>query len=190
MPQEEIQTRTINERTNDRFNVALPAIAIDSKRKYHIPCIIRDGSITGCRIISSDIDDLPDDIYLKVPDLEEIIKGHVVWRNDRAAGIQFNWAATPKNCKRGASRREVDLPASLLDLNFNYLADCTIRNASRTGCRITTRDAASLPHEFRIRISGLTEPVMVRVVWRKDDTAGLEFFWDSEIYTLDDSVEH
>ena len=189
MTQEEFQTRHINERTSHRFKVALPAVAIDSKRKSHIPCVIRDGSISGCRIISSAIDELPDDIYLKIPDLEKIIKGHIIWRNCRAAGVEFNWAATPKNCNRHAARWDVDIPASLLDLNFNYLADCKISDASKTGCRIVAKDAAILPHEFRITILGLTEPVMVRLVWRKGNTVGLEFFWDSEIYTLDDTVD-
>ncbi|MDH3580717.1 MAG: PilZ domain-containing protein [Hyphomicrobiales bacterium] len=181
--------KQIDEPTSHRFNAALPAVAIDSLRKFHIPCVIRDGSISGCKIESGAIGELSDDIFLKVSELEEIVKGHIIWRNRRAAGVEFDWKATPKNHKQRAPRQEVAIPATILDQNFNYLADCTICDTSKTGCRITTRDAVALPYEFRIAILGLTDPVMARRVWQKDDTAGLEYFWDSEIYTLDETVD-
>lgn len=178
-----------SQRISDRFNVAIRAAAVDSKRKLQIPCIIRDGSISGCRIISDSIDDLPDELYLKVPDLKEIIKSQIIWRNGRTAGVEFKWEAMPEYCQRGSPRKKVDIAAAVFDANLNYMADCKISDASDAGCRIIIQGAVDLPEEFRIRIEGLTEAVMVRLVWHQGEMAGLQFLWDNEIYLLDDCFD-
>jgi hypothetical protein len=67
------------------------------------------------------------------------------------------------------------------------LADCIICDASRTGCRISCETLSELPNDLHIEIPGLTGPVLALMVWRKDNMAGMEFLWETEIYMLDDT---
>jgi hypothetical protein len=151
--------------------------------------MIQDGSISGCKIISRHVPDLPEKILLNVPTLNQLIKGRIVWRNQNTAGIEFQWDNSAlQDERRNAPKQEVSIQATIMDYNYNKLADCIICDASRTGCRISCEELSNLPDEIHIEIPGLTDPVMALVVWRKDGMAGLEFFWESEVYTLDDTL--
>lgn len=173
------------QREKRRVKVAIRAGVVDPRSGERYPCLIRDGSISGCKIVSSTLDELPDDIYVAVPSLDQTIRGRIVWRSEKTAGVEFLWERTRNERRRGAPRQEVVINAIILDRKHNRITDCVIRDASKTGCRIATENASRLPDDICIRIDGLPDAVMARVVWRDGDRAGLEFFWDDEVQTLD-----
>ena len=54
-----------------------------------VDCSIQDTSRTGCKIISSDIDKIPDELVLSIRGLDETFVGRVMWREADMAGIEF-----------------------------------------------------------------------------------------------------
>lgn len=120
---------------------------IDTRSGVRYPCLIRDGSITGCKIACSFPDELSDNIHLAIPSLAQPIRGRIRWRGEKMAGVEFHWRTTSKERRRGAPRRKVVIDALILDRDHKRLTDCVIRDASRTGCRIATESAPRLPEE-------------------------------------------
>lgn len=171
-----------------RFKVVIRAVVSDRQQENEINCMILEGSISGCKILSRQVSDLPEEILIKISEMSQLIKGRIVWRNHDTAGIEFQWESNRTDERRNAPRQEVSMPAIIMHYDLNKLADCTILDASRTGCRISTDELSELPDDLHIEIPNLTEPVLALVVWRKDNMAGLEFLWESEVYMLDDSV--
>ena len=53
--------------------------------------------------------------------------------------------------------------------------DCLIRNLSSTGAGLQLRTAVSLPETFCLDVFKWRETYRVRLVWRKDQFAGVEF---------------
>jgi hypothetical protein len=170
-----------------RFTVVISAIVSDRQQQNEISCTILQGSISGCKILSKQVSDLPEEILIKIPDLDQLIKGRIIWRNQDLAGIEFEWESNNPDERRNAPRQEVVIPAILKDYDLNKLADCIICDASRTGCRISCETLSELPNDLHIEIPGLTGPVLALMVWRKDNMAGMEFLWETEIYMLDDT---
>ena len=52
-------------------------------------CSIRDTSRIGCKIISNDLDQIPDELVLSIRGLDETFVGRVMWRDADMAGIEF-----------------------------------------------------------------------------------------------------
>ena len=177
-----------SQRNNRRLKIAIRADVSDRAQENTVRCTICDGSTSGCKIISRHVPNLPDNILIKVPNLNRLIKGHIVWRDHNSAGIEFKWETNHPDERRGAARQEVDLPSTIMDYGLNKLADCIIRDASTTGCRISSEAIYEIPDDVLIEIPGLTEPVLALIVWRNGNLAGLEFFWGSEVCVLDDLV--
>jgi hypothetical protein len=76
-------------RATRRKQVALWANATWIDGGPAVRCAIRDATDKSCRIVTSHIEDLPDDITLRVDGLAKPIKGRIVWRSENAAGIEF-----------------------------------------------------------------------------------------------------
>ena len=165
------------------------AIVSDRQQQNAVSCIVHNGSLSGCKIISRQVPALPVNVLIKVPKLTQTIKGHIVWRNQDSAGVEFEWETKPSHEQREAPRQKVIIPAILLDRKLNKLADCNICDASKTGCRISCKTLSKLPVDIYIQTPGLTEPILALVVWRRGDAAGLEFFWENESYIQEDSAE-
>ncbi len=175
-------------RKHNRYKVAFHTIVFDRLQQNAVRCMIRDGSISGCKIVSVKVFDLPDKVLLKIPNLDQLIRGRIVWRNKDSAGIEFEWEANRPDDRRNAPRQEAAMRAAIKDYDLNKLADCIILDASRTGCRISSKALATLPDDILIEIQGLTEPVLALIVWRNGNMAGLKFVWQSDVYMLDDSM--
>jgi hypothetical protein len=54
-------------------------------------CLVRDANRTGCRIVTSLVDDLPDEIWLTLDGVRKPIEGRIIWRKGKQAGVQFVW---------------------------------------------------------------------------------------------------
>jgi len=175
------------QRTHDRVKVAIHAVVSDREQQNAIRSIIQCASICGCKIISKQVSDLPDEVLIKVSNLDQVIKGRIVWRNKNTAGIQFEWNAIDPDERRSASRHEVEIQAVMSDREHNKLADCIIRDANSKGCRIINAALYTVPDDVHIEIEGLSEPVLAKVIWRNGNMAGLEFYWECDILSLNDN---
>ena len=78
-----------NKRLEDRKACFVHSFASDVDETLDIKCIIRDISATGCRIISSQIHELPDEIHLTPEDFDRPLRGKIVWRRRKAAGVML-----------------------------------------------------------------------------------------------------
>ncbi len=180
--------RNLGRRHNRRHKLAISAVVSDCYQQNAVRCMLQDGSISGCNIISRHVPDLPDKVLIKVPQLSQSIKGHIIWRNQNSAGVELKWETNYPDERRNTARQEVAIPATIKDHSFNKLADCIICDASMIGCRISSEELSTLPDDFYIDTPGLTKPVQALIVWRKDHLAGLEFVWESDVYILDDAL--
>ncbi len=82
--------RDVTDRRKDRRrSVFLRAEVFDANGAPVTDCAIQDASRSGCRIISEDIDLIPDEIVLTIRGLGETFAGRVVWRRHSEAGVEF-----------------------------------------------------------------------------------------------------
>lgn len=77
-------------RVETRYKVTLRATVSSPESKEQMPCLIRDASRSGCRIVASKAHRLPDHISLHIESLSAPIEGTVVWRSARMAGVHFD----------------------------------------------------------------------------------------------------
>lgn len=56
---------------------------------------------------------------------------------------------------------------------------CTIRDASRTGCKLESQKIDRLDDDVFLAIRGFREPIRGRIVWREGNFAGIIFMRDS-----------
>ncbi|RMF07943.1 MAG: PilZ domain-containing protein [Alphaproteobacteria bacterium] len=171
-----------NRRETHRFRLEIRATVIHPYTRASYPCLIRDGSISGCKLQCRYIRELPRRILLHVPELTEEITGDIVWSNDIHAGVEFKWQELPGDDRRRTPRREVQMQATIYTHDYHLVCPCVICDASPSGCRIALDDSSIVPDQVRIEVKNLTEPLLARVVWRSEGSAGLQFAWDFEAY--------
>lgn len=70
-----------------------------------------------------------------------------------------------------------EVPALIIDRERLDHINATIRDFSKTGCQILTKEARSLPQEVGLHIEGIEELILGEIVWRTEDVAGVEFRW-------------
>ena len=80
--------------------------------------------------------------------------------------------------RRVERRRSVFLQADVSTLDGLQIANCSIRDTSRTGCKIISNEIEHIPDELVLSIRGLDETFVGRVMWREADMAGIEFLND------------
>jgi hypothetical protein len=83
-------------RVEKRQKVFAQAFASDLGDAFDIKCVIRDVSKTGCKIISSQIRDLPELIQLTVEGIDQPMRGIIVWRRGKRACMCFEHACGDK----------------------------------------------------------------------------------------------
>jgi hypothetical protein len=89
-------SKTIDRRLETRQNVCAQAFASDLGDDIDTKCVIRDVSKTGCKIVSSQMRDLPELIQLIVEGIDRPIRGKIVWRQGKMAGVCFEHACSNK----------------------------------------------------------------------------------------------
>jgi len=77
-----------------RQKVCVQAFASDLGDTIDTKCVIRDVSKTGCKIVSSQIQDLPELIQLIAEGIDQPIRGRIVWRRGKIAGVCFEHACS------------------------------------------------------------------------------------------------
>lgn len=83
------ETPVVEQRAKRRRQVALWARVSGSDGGPVVRCAIRDATDKSCRIVTSQVEDFPEEITLTVDGLAKPIKGHIVWRSENAAGVEF-----------------------------------------------------------------------------------------------------
>ena len=81
-------------RVEKRQKVCVQAFASDLGDAIDIKCVIRDVSKTGCKIVSSQIRDMPELIQLTVEGIDQPMRGIIVWRRGKTAGMCFEHACS------------------------------------------------------------------------------------------------
>ena len=75
--------------------------------------------------------------------------------------------------RRSERRRSVFLRAKIFGAGVGGDFECSIQDASRSGCKIISNEIGRIPEEICLTILG--ETFQGRIVWRKADMAGVEF---------------
>jgi hypothetical protein len=64
-----------------------------NNRRNVVDCLIRDISAYGARLIFSDAVTIPDMLDLYIPQKEQTLRTHVIWRHGQEVGVAFAQAA-------------------------------------------------------------------------------------------------
>jgi hypothetical protein len=81
--------KTSENRSEPRKKACLQAFVSDLKDSFDIKCVIRDVSIHGCMIVTSQLHELPELIQLTPEGFDQPLNGKVMWRKDKLAGVTF-----------------------------------------------------------------------------------------------------
>jgi hypothetical protein len=83
--------------------------------------------------------------------------------------------AAPQSDKRTKPRRRVAKAAKIAYGDYVFVRDCSVRDLSATGARLTTKDAHEVPDEFQLVL--MTDRLLrkSRVIWRRGDDIGISF---------------
>ena len=64
-----------------------------NNRRSAVDCLVRDISPYGARLIFSDAVTTPDVLELHIPQKEQTLRVHVIWRHGQEVGVAFAQAA-------------------------------------------------------------------------------------------------
>jgi hypothetical protein len=95
---------------------------------------------------------------------------HTAW--SRIAGHAEQVAPAER---RTSPRMKVFKKGKLILPNNISVFDCTIRDISETGARLTCEQTGMLPNELQLMFHAIREVRYVRVVWRRSGELGVQF---------------
>lgn len=102
-----------NKRQEERFKVHIPATIFNRSGKHHARCEISEASRSGCRIEINDMAEFydDDDVHIKIRTMRLPIKGKIIWRGDKCAGVKLHWKMAMKAPNINEVSSSVDLEA-------------------------------------------------------------------------------
>jgi len=86
---DQTEQRTVERRRTPRQKSFLRGMIYFNNRRNAVDCLIRDISPNGARLIFSDAVTTPDVLDLYIPQKEQTLRVHVVWRHGQEAGVAF-----------------------------------------------------------------------------------------------------
>ena len=93
-----------------------------------------------------------------------------------ATARQTAWSSLEAPAERRTSPRvKVFKKGKLIHPNNISVFDCTIRDISDTGARLTCEQTGMLPNELQLVFHAIREVRYVRVVWRRNGEIGVQF---------------
>ncbi len=93
-------------------------------------------------------------------------------------------SASTADEKRSEARHDTYMPGRVA-VGAAQPRDCTVRDISATGARLTFAEPLELPHEFDLLILTTGEHCRVATRWRRGRQIGVRFLHKDEIFTLD-----
>jgi hypothetical protein len=87
------EPRTVERRRTARQKSFLRGMIYFNNRRNAVDCLIRDISPHGARLIFSDSVTTPDVLELYIPQKEQTLRVHVIWRHGEEVGVAFAQAA-------------------------------------------------------------------------------------------------
>jgi hypothetical protein len=114
-------TTAAERRTTERRKVArqksfLRGMIYFNNRRSAVDCLIRDISNFGARVIFSDSIQTPDVLDLYIPQKEQTLRAHVIWRHGTEVGVAFEQSSQPDQASEAGgdlSERVARLEAEL-----------------------------------------------------------------------------
>ena len=88
----EVERRTAERRKVARQKSFLRGMIYFNNRRSAVDCLIRDISPVGARVIFSDSVQTPDVLDLYIPQKEQTLRAHVIWRHGTEVGVGFEQA--------------------------------------------------------------------------------------------------
>ena len=85
--------RTVERRRITRNKSFLRGMIYFNNRRNVVDCLIRDISPYGARLIFSDAVTAPDVLDLYIPQKEQTLRAHVIWRHGTEVGVAFEQAS-------------------------------------------------------------------------------------------------
>jgi hypothetical protein len=83
------ESRTTERRRTARQKSFLRGMVYFNNRRSVADCLIRDISPYGARLIFSDTVTMPDTLDLYIPQKEQTLRAHVIWRIGHDVGVAF-----------------------------------------------------------------------------------------------------
>ena len=83
------EPRTVERRKITRHKSFLRGMIYFNNRRNVVDCLIRDISPYGARLIFSDAVTTPDALDLYIPQKEQTLRIHVIWRHGQEVGVAF-----------------------------------------------------------------------------------------------------
>ncbi len=81
---------------------------------------------------------------------------------------------------RSSQRRRTVLTGRVVFNNRSSVLDCTVRDLSETGARISFAAVSELPPEFELEIPNKGQRVQARLMWSRGATHGVMFVQDQK----------
>jgi hypothetical protein len=88
----EAERRSTERRRTARQKSFLRGMIYFNNRRSAVDCLIRDISSFGARVIFSDAVQTPDILDLYIPQKEQTLRAHVIWRHGTEVGVAFEQA--------------------------------------------------------------------------------------------------
>jgi hypothetical protein len=85
----QIEPRTFERRQIARQKSFLRGTVYFNGRRSVLDCLIRDISPSGARLIFSVAVATPDTLELNIPQKDQTLRSHVIWRHGREIGVAF-----------------------------------------------------------------------------------------------------
>src|SRR5947199_10779317 len=90
---DQAERRTVERRRIARQKSFLRGMIYFNNRRNAVDCLVRDISPYGARLIFSDAVTTPDALDLYIPQKEQTLRVHVIWRLGQEVGVAFAQAA-------------------------------------------------------------------------------------------------
>src|SRR3954467_9619789 len=87
------EPRAVERRRTARQKSFLRGMIYFNNRRNAVDCLIRDISPYGARLIFSDAVTTPDVLELYIPQKEQTLRVHAIWRHGQEVGVAFAQAA-------------------------------------------------------------------------------------------------
>jgi len=169
-----------------RGQVPKTAQIIDRRRLATTTVKVHNLRKSGCVIETPGFSDFSDEISLQFPGIDQLISANVVWRKNKLTGVTFEFGVKAADDLRGEARTKVSIPVVIYSPDKSWEVTGTIRDASKSGCRVQCEAVDQFPSGVLVKIDAVDRPIQASVVWYNDKDAGLKLLWHTANKLPDD----